>query len=91
MFGTTAPFADTVAYYRTQTRERGTLVFEEPPTHMFEVGRFRDETMAFPPSVTVKDWTFGGSRGYPNPQRGAQPERFPTIIVIVPPQPGAAQ
>ena len=50
---------------------------------MFEVGRFRDETMAFPPGVTVKDWTAGGSQGYP--KRGAQPVRFPTVIMIVPP------
>jgi hypothetical protein len=89
LFGATAPFADLVAYYRTQLKDRGNLVFDQPPTHMFEIGRFRDESMAFPPSVTVKDWTFGGSQGYPNPQRGAQPARFPSIIVIVPPPPGA--
>lgn len=90
VFGTTASFSDLVAYYRTQLKDRGNLVFEEPPTHMFEVGRFRVETMAFPPSVTIKDWTFGGSQGYPNPQRGGQPARFPTIIMIVPPPPGTA-
>jgi hypothetical protein len=87
IFGATASFADLVTYYRTQLRDRGNLVFEEPPTHMFEVGRFRDESMAFPPSVTIKDWTFGGSQGYPNPGRGAQPARFPTVIMIVPPPP----
>src|SRR5262245_29266571 len=41
IFGTTAPFADLVTYYRTQLKEKGNLVFEQPPTHMFEVGRFR--------------------------------------------------
>jgi hypothetical protein len=90
VYGTTAPFADIVNFYRTQLDERGNLVFKEPPTHMFEVGRFREETMAFPPGVTVKDWTWGGSQGYPNPRRGAQPARFPTIIMIVPPPPVAA-
>jgi len=90
IFGTSAPFADVVTYYRTQLDERGSLVFKEPPTHMFEIGRFREETMAFPPGVTVKDWTWG-SQGYPNPKRGAQPARFPTIIMIVPPQSPAAQ
>jgi hypothetical protein len=89
LFGATAPFADLVAYYRTQLKDRGNLVFDQPPTHMFEIGRFRDESMAFPPSVTVKDWTFGGSQGYPNPQPGGQPARFPTIIMIVPPPPAA--
>lgn len=89
LFGTSAPFADLVAYYRTVLKERGDQVFTQPPTHMFEVGRFREETMAFPPGVTVKDWTWGGSAGYPNPRPGAQPERFATIIMIVPPVPGA--
>jgi hypothetical protein len=90
VFGTTSPFADIVNYYRTQLDERGNLVFKEPPTHMFEVGRFREETMAFPPGVTVKDWTWGGSQGYPNPKLGAQPARFPTLIMIVPPPAGTA-
>lgn len=90
IFGTTAPYADLVAYYRTQLKERGNQVFEQPPTHMFEVGRFRDETMAFPPGVTVKDWTWGGSQGYPNPKPGGQPSRFPTIIMVVPAPPPPA-
>lgn len=89
IFGTTAPFAEMVGYYRTVLKERGNQVFEEPPTHMFEVGRFRDETMAFPPGVTIKDWTWGGTAGYPNPKPGAQPARFPTIIMIVPAPPPA--
>jgi len=91
IFGTTAPYADIVAYYRTQLRERGDQVFQQPPTHMFEVGRFREETMAFPPGVTVKDWTWGGSAGYPNPKLGGEPARFPTIIMIVPAPPAAPQ
>jgi hypothetical protein len=90
IYGTTASFTDLVTYYRTQLKERGDLVFEQPPTHMFEIGRFREETMAFPPGVTIKDWTWGGFQGYPNPRPGAQPARFPTIIMIVPPPTGAA-
>lgn len=88
LFGTTASFTDIVTYYRAQLDEKGDLVYKDPPTHMFDVGRFRDETMAFPPGVTVKDWTSGGSRGYPNPVPGEQPARFPTVIMIVP-APGA--
>jgi hypothetical protein len=87
LFGTTAAFAEIVAYYRKQLDERGELVFKDPPTHMFEVGRFREETMAFPPGVTVKDWTSGGLGGYLNPKPGAEPGRFPTVIMIVPPPP----
>ncbi len=52
------------------------------------LARYREETMAFPPSVTVKDWASGGAAGYLNPKRGAQPERFPTVIMIVPPPAG---
>jgi len=84
LFGTTATFETIVAYYRGILKDKGDLVFEEPPTHMFEVGKFREETMAFPPGVTVKDYTWGGSQGYLNPKRDAQPARFPTIIQIVP-------
>ena len=87
MFGSTAPYADLVAYYRTTLKERGDQVFEQPPTHMFSIGRFREETMAFPPGVTIEDWTWGGSQGYPNPRLGAQPARFPTLIMIVPAPP----
>ena len=89
LYGTTAGFAEIVAYYKTQLGDKGDLVFREPPTHVFEVGKFREETMAFPPGVTVKDWTWGGSQGYPNPKPGAQPARYPTIIMIVPPPPAA--
>ncbi len=89
IFGSTAAFNDLVTYYRTQLKEKGNLVFQEPPTHMFEIGKFNDETMAFPPGVTIKDWTMGGSQGYPNPKPGAQPARFPSIIMIVPAPPGS--
>jgi hypothetical protein len=91
LFGTTQSFDAMVAYYRTYLKARGDRVFEEPPTHMFEAGRFRDETMAFPPGITIKDFTWGGSKGYPNPKRGTAPDRFPTVIMIVPAPAGAAQ
>jgi hypothetical protein len=84
IFGSTASFAELVGYYKTVLKEGGDFVFKEPPTHMFEVGRFRDESMAFPPGVTIKDYTWAGSQGYPNPRRPANPERFPSIIMIVP-------
>ena len=90
VYGATASYTELVTYYRNQLRDRGEQVFEEPPTHMFSMGRFREDTMAFPPGVTVKDWTWGGSQGYPNPKPGGLPARFPSIIVIVPPPPAAA-
>jgi hypothetical protein len=84
IFGTNATFLDIVNYYKSVLKQRGELVYDEPPIHMFEIGRFREETMAFPPGVTVKDYTWGGSLGYLNPKRGAQPARFKTIIQVVP-------
>jgi hypothetical protein len=84
LFGVQGSFAQLVAYYQTVLEDRGSEVFDEPGTHMFEVGRFRADTMAFPPGVTVKDFTWGGSEGYLNPVPGGTPERFPTILQIVP-------
>jgi hypothetical protein len=84
LFGTNADFADIVAFYKTVLKMKGDVVYEEPPIHEFDIGKFKEETMAFPPSVTVKDYTWGGSSGYLNPKRGAQPARFKTIIQIVP-------
>lgn len=90
IFGTAQSFTEVVTAYRNALREKGATVFEQPPTHTWEIGRFREETMGFPPGVTVKDYTAGGSAGYPNPRRGEQPERFATLIQIVPPPPAAA-
>ena len=84
LFGTNAEFGQIVTYYRTVLKQRGELVYEEPPIHMFDVGRFREESMAFPPGVSVKDYTWAGSAGYLNPKRGAEPARFKTIIQLVP-------
>jgi hypothetical protein len=89
LFGSLASFADLVKYYQTALKTKGTLVFDAPATHIFEMGKFREETMAFPPGVTVKDYTWSGSAGYLNPKRGGKPERFPSIIQIVPAPAGA--
>jgi hypothetical protein len=84
LFGTPASFVDLVAYYRTMLKQRGNLVYEVPATHQFDVGRFDDDTMAFPPGVTIKDFQSDLSQGFPNPKPGGQPARFPSVIQIVP-------
>ena len=84
IFGTAAPFVDLVAYYRTVLKDKGELVYDVPATHEFDVGKFNENTMAFPPGVTIKDFQSDISQGYPNPKPGGQPARFPTIIQIVP-------
>lgn len=84
IFGSSASFVELVAYYRTMLKRNGNLVFEVPATHTFEVGRFREDTMAFPPGVTIKDYKSEVSAGFPNPNPKATPATFPTIIQIVP-------
>jgi len=84
LFGTNASFTEIVNYYKVVLKQKGELVFDEPAVHEFDIGKYKEETMSFPPSVTVKDYAWGGSAGYLNPKRGKQPERFKTIIQIVP-------
>lgn len=84
LFGTNASFQEMVSYYAIVLEKRGERVFEEPPVHMFEIGRYREQTMAFPPGVTIKDYTWNGAAGYANPTPGAQPTHYRTVIQIVP-------
>jgi len=84
IFGTTSSFVDLVNYYRTILKQRGELTFEVPATHEFDIGKFDEDRMAFPPGVVIKDFQSDVSPGYPNPKPGGQPARFPTIIQIVP-------
>ena len=87
LYGSAQAFADVVTYYRTVLKDRGELVFDAPATHEFDIGKFKETEVAFPPGVTVKDYTWGGSPGYMNPKPGATPPFFPTVIQIVPPPP----
>ena len=86
IFGSTAPFVDLVTYYRNALKQKGELVYDVPATHEFDVGKYNEDTMAFPPGVTIKDYQSDVSQGYPNPKPGGQPARFPTVIQIVPVQ-----
>jgi len=83
LFGTNSSFTEIVNYYKTVLKQKGELVFEEPAIHEFDIGKFKEETMAFPPSVSVKDYAWGGSAGYLSAKRG-KAERFKTVIQIVP-------
>src|SRR5262245_33615328 len=55
LFGTNATFTEIVNYYKNVLKQKGELIYEEPAIHQFETGKFTEESMAFPPSVTVKD------------------------------------
>ena len=83
LFGSASSFVDLVAYYRTLLKQKGELVYEVPATHEFDVGKFDEKTMAFPPGVTIKDFHSDVSQGFPNPKPGGQPARYPTVIQIV--------
>ena len=82
LYGVNLPYPEAVNFYRTALKQKGEELFQSPPTYQFDIGRFREQDMAYPPTVTLKDYTFGGSAGYLNP-KGGQPERFPTVVQVV--------
>ena len=84
LFGTDTGFDEMVRYYAVVLDERGDRVFNLPATHFFETGRFRDDRMAFAPSVTIKDHSWNGSDGLLDPSPGGR-TRYRTVIQIVPP------
>ena len=83
IYGTNLPYQDIVDYYKARLRNHGREIFETPATQQFELGRFDDKTMAFPPSVVVKDYGWSGSEGYLVVD-GTTERRFMTIIQILP-------
>jgi hypothetical protein len=87
LFGTNAAFADIVAYYRNTLHDSGHELFKAPAMQQFDLGKFRDDTMAYPPSVVVKDytWALDGQRsdGY-LAVNGTTEKRYKTVIQIVP-------
>ena len=82
LFGASVRFDDMVRYYSARLRDRGRRVYDAPPIHQFETARFRDREMDFRPSVTIKDYTWGGAAGYIDAPPGGEPTVFPTIIQI---------
>jgi hypothetical protein len=88
LFGANAAFDDIVSYYRTVLKQKGELIYEQPLVQEFDIGRYREETMAFPPSVTIKDYSTGVTQGYLYVSPGQPARRFKTIIQVVPASPG---
>jgi hypothetical protein len=87
IFGTNAVYSEIVGYYKNVMRNGGRQIFEAPAMQQWELAKFRDEAMAFPPSVVVKDYTWNGSSGYLFVD-GTKEKRYKTIIQIVPAPPG---
>ena len=83
LFGTTASFLDVVTYYNTALKNGGRELFKTPGMQQFDLGRYQEQSMAYPPSVVVKDYVWNGSAGYLH-VKGRTEKRYPTIIQIVP-------
>ena len=87
LFGTNAAYADIVAYFRTTLRDSGRELFKAPAMQVFDLGKYREDAMAYPPSVVVKDytWALDGQRsdGYLVID-GTKEKRYKTVIQIVP-------
>lgn len=83
LFGTNAAFTEIVGYYKTILKNGGRTIFEAPAMQQWELGKFQEQTMAYPPSIVVKDYSWGGSAGYLFVD-GTKEKRFKTIIQIVP-------
>ena len=85
LFGTNAAYLDVVGYYKSVMKTGGREIFKAPATQEFDLPgvKWVEETMAFVPSVVVKDYTWGGSDGYLVID-GTKQKRFRTIIQIVP-------
>jgi hypothetical protein len=84
LYGTNVAYDAIVQYYRNTLRTGGREIFKQPLTRQFDLGRFDDDRMSFPPSVVVKDYTWNGSEGYLHVS-GTTETRYKTIIQIVPP------
>ena len=84
LYGTNTPYADIVIYYRNILKNAGNReIFRAPAMHQFDLGRFVEETMAYPPSVVVKDYAWNESQGY-LVVSGTTEKRYKTVIQIVP-------
>lgn len=83
IFGTNAAYSEIVGYYKNIMKNGGRTIFEAPAMQQWELAKFQDQTMAFPPSIVVKDYSWGGSEGYLFVD-GTKEKRFRTVIQIVP-------
>ena len=92
IYGTDMPFEDIVAYYRNVLKNGGRELFREPPTRQFDLGRYQEETMAYPETFAQrngqrimwnKDYSWNGGSGY-LAVSGTTEKRYRTIIQIVP-------
>ena len=53
LYGTSAPFEEVLAHFRSALRSSGRQLYRAPAIQQFDLGRFDDNQMAFPPSGTI--------------------------------------
>jgi hypothetical protein len=90
LYGTDAPFETIVTFYRQELKNGGRELYRAPAMQQFDLGRFQDDRMAYPPSVVVKDYATGEPAGYLF-VNGVTEKRYRTVIQIVPPPPPGAR
>ena len=83
IYGSNSSYADVVTYYRNLMKNSGRELYKTPPMQQWDLGRYQEDSMAYPPSVVVKDYTWNGSAGYLQ-VTGTTEKRYKTIIQIVP-------
>lgn len=87
LYGSNLPYTEIVAFYRSALKSGGRELYKVPAMQQFDLGKFQEDTMAYPPSVVVKDYSSANSAGYLFVS-GTTEKRYRTIIQIVPPGPG---
>jgi hypothetical protein len=84
LFGTNDAYGDVVAFYKRVRGNGGREVFKAPAMQQFDLDvKFKEDTMAYQPSVVVKDYTWNNAEGYLFVD-GARAVRYKTIIQVVP-------
>lgn len=83
LFGSNAAFTEVVGYYKNILKNGGRTIFEAPAMQQWELAKFQEQTMAYPPSIVVKDYAWGGGAGYLFVD-GTREKRFKTVIQVVP-------
>jgi hypothetical protein len=88
LFGTNAPYADVVTFYKKELGTGGTELFKIPPMQQFDLDKFQEDRMVYRPSVVVKDYTWTGINGELKDGylfvAGTNEKRYKTIVQIVP-------
>ena len=65
-------------------KQKGELVYDVPATHEFDVGTIPRRDDGVSARRDDQGLSVGHVAGLSEPEAGAQPARFPTIIQIVP-------